>query len=238
MSFNQHIIKQSESIAHQFRANDFDLSYWRPKKDTVELAGGRGASQKILIDEKFYVLRHYLRGGFVAHFLHDQYFWTGLNKTRPFLEQKAIEQALLHNLPVPEVVAFNVQKQGLFYRASIISRYINNQGTLASFLYNNEMSDKLWTELGKLIKRLHQANIFHADLNANNILIDETGKFYIIDFDKAEIISSMAVSAEKNVHRLLRSLTKIQNSRQERNLSFYFDSSQWQFLLDGYDVEN
>ena len=234
MSFYQNIIKQTDSIAHQFTAEDFDLSYRQSENYSVALSGGRGASQKILIDGQFYVLRHYLRGGLIARLLHDQYFWTGLHKTRPFLEQKAIEQALHHKLPVPEVVAFNVQKQGLFYRATIISRYINNQGTLASFLYDNELSDKLWFEIGKLIKRLHQANIFHADLNANNILINEAGEFYIIDFDKAEIISSMVASAEKNVQRLLRSLLKIQKFRGEQNLPFYFHLEQWQFLLEGY----
>ena len=234
MSFNQNIINQTDSIAYQLTAKAFDLSYWQSENGSVALSGGRGASQKILIDGQFYVLRHYLRGGLIARLLHDQYFWTGLHKTRPFLEQKAIEQALHHKLPVPEVVAFNVQKQGLFYRASIISRYINNQGTLASFLYDNELSDKLWFEIGKLIKRLHQANIFHADLNANNILINEAGEFYIIDFDKAEIISSMVASAEKNVQRLLRSLLKIQKFRGEQNLPFYFHLEQWQFLLEGY----
>ncbi len=234
MSFNQNIIKQSDSIAHQFTSEDFNLSYWHSESGSIVLSGGRGASQKILIDGQFYVLRNYLRGGLIARLLHDQYFWTGLNKTRPFLEQKAIEQALLHKLPVPEVVAFNVQKQGLFYRASIISRYINNQGTLASFMYENELPEKLWFELGKLIKKLHQANIFHADLNANNILINEAGEFYIIDFDKAEIISSTATSSGKNVHRLLRSLLKIQKLREAQNRPFNFNLQQWQFLLEGY----
>ena len=81
---------------------------------------------------------------------------------------------------------------------------------------------------------MHQANIFHADLNANNILINEAGEVYIIDFDKAEIISSMVASAEKNVQRLLRSLLKIQKFRGEQNLPFYFHLEQWQFLLEGY----
>jgi len=233
MSFNQLIIKQSESISHQFRANDFDLSYWRPKKGTVELAGGRGASQKIVIDGESYVLRLYLRGGLIARFLHDQYIWTGLNRTRPFVEQQAVRHALKHNLPVPEVVAFSVQKNGLLYRASIISRYINNEGTLASFLYGHELAEKKWFELGQLIKSLHQANLYHADLNANNILIDDAGKFYIIDFDKARINIPPGDSAEKNVHRLLRSLIKIQKFRQEQKQPFHFDLKQWQYLLEG-----
>ncbi|MCK5663358.1 MAG: 3-deoxy-D-manno-octulosonic acid kinase, partial [Thiotrichaceae bacterium] len=201
MSFNQLIIKQADSISHQFTESDFDLSYWRSKKATVELAGGRGASQKIVIDGQFYVLRHYLRGGLIARLLHDQYIWSGLNRTRPFVEQQAIQHALKNNLPVAEVVAFNVIKQGLFYRASIISRFINNEGTLASFLYDNELAENKWFELGQLIKSLHRANIYHADLNANNILIDEAGKFHIIDFDKAEINIPLGDSAQKNVHR-------------------------------------
>ncbi|MCK4709599.1 MAG: phosphotransferase, partial [Gammaproteobacteria bacterium] len=106
--------------------------------------------------------------------------------------------------------------------------------TLATFLYDSDMADNQWTKLGALIKRLHQANIFHADLNANNILIDEQEKFYIIDFDKAEIISSAGSSSEKNIQRLLRSLTKIQMIRKLENRPFHFNSEQWQLLLQGY----
>ncbi len=234
MSFNQLIIKQLDSVEHRFTHHEFELAFWRSKHNSEILDGGRGGSQKIEIQQQYYVLRHYLRGGLVANLLHDQYLWKGLKHSRPFQEQQVIQHALKHHLPVPEVVAFCVQKSGLLYRASIISRFINNKGTLASRLFDYRLSDQQWFDLGRLIKRMHQAHIFHADLNANNILIDETGGYSIIDFDKAKILELSESKAESNIQRLLRSLKKIQASRNQRNLSFNFELQQWQKLLEGY----
>ena len=234
MPFKQFIIKQNDSVGYTFTKDDFDLSHWQTKKDSVALTGGRGASEKIEIEKQFYVLRHYLRGGFIARFSRDYYLWTGLSQSRPFQENKVIQLALQKSLPVPEVVAFCVEKSGLFYRASIISRFIDNEGTLASFLFDSELSNSLWIKLGELIRRLHQAGISHADLNANNILIDKNGKFYLIDFDKAKIISTLAKTGENNIQRLLRSLKKIQQYREQQNKAFHLTHENWQSLLAGY----
>lgn len=236
MSFTQIIIKQNEKVKYRFVEDDFDISRWCLQENSVTLAGGRSANQKIIIQGEVYVLRRYLRGGLVAHLLYDQYLWRGLTRSRPFLEQKAIETALTYKLSVPEVIAYIIQKRGMIYRASIITRFIDNIGTLAFFLGENEMADANWGDLGKLIKRLHQANIFHADLNANNILIDQEKKFHLIDFDKAEIIIPIGGLAQKNIKRLLRSLKKIKRLRTEKNLPFHFNTKQWQLLLDGYNL--
>ena len=233
MTINKLIIKQIEPSSYQFSEADFDLSKWRSETDSVELTGGRGASQKIIIKGESFVLRHYLRGGLIAHLSRDLYVWTGLIRSRPYLETKAIQRALQHDLSVPEVMAYCVKRMGLYYKASIISRFIDNEGTLASYLYDKQLPDSLWSALGSLIKQLHQASIFHADLNANNILIVD-GQFHLIDFDKAEIAPTLANSAEKNVQRLLRSLNKIQMLRRQQNLPFYFAPEQWSFLLQAY----
>ncbi len=234
MPINQLIIKQLETIDYQFTQRDFELSYWHTKNNSEALTGGRGASQKITIQRQFYVLRHYLRGGLIARFLRDQYLWTGLKNSRPYQEQQVTQHAFQKLLPVPEVVAFCVQKNGLFYRASIISRFINNSGTLAGWLFDSTLADQQWFELGGVIKRLHQADIFHADLNANNILIDDNGQFSIIDFDKAKIVSPLGTAADNNIQRLLRSLKKIQTSRHKQGLAFNFSLTQWQQLIEGY----
>lgn len=227
-------INQLESIKYPFSAEDFNLSYWRSKEDSHALSGGRGASQKIRIEDQHLVLRHYLRGGVIARFLYDQYVWTGLENSRPYQEKKVIQHALKHHLPVPEVIAFCLQRTGLFYRASIISRYIQNQGTLAGWLYEHALTEQQWRALGALIKRLHAAHIYHADLNANNILVDANGQFSLIDFDKAQIKSPLGSVAEENIQRLLRSLKKIQHARMQQQLTFNFEMSQWQYLLKGY----
>lgn len=237
MSFNQLIIKQSSQVKHRFTEDDFNLSRWYLQKDSTTLSGGRGGSQQIIIQGEAYVLRRYLRGGVIAHFLYDQYLWAGLTRSRPFLEQKAIEMALTYNLPVPEIIAYIIQKRGIIYRTAIISRFIKNISTLADFLSEYKMTDDNWRKLGQLISRLHQANIFHADLNANNILIDEEKNFHLIDFDKAKIIVPLGRLAHNNIKRLLRSLKKIQRLRIQQKLPFYFNIKQWQHLLNRYNSD-
>ena len=234
MSFNQLIIQQSQSFSYRLKASDFELSRWRADKDSELLLGGRGTSLKIKIDGNWFVLRRYLRGGLMSRFLKDEYFWAGLRRSRPFQEHNVVEYALQHDLPVPEVLGYCVQKSGLFYRASILSRFIPNQGTLAAILDAHNMSDKNWLELGALIKRLHRVSIFHADLNANNILLGDDGRFYLIDFDKARIMPQKGAWTEHTLQRLLRSLDKIQLLRKNQGRAFHFNAHCWSLLLEGY----
>lgn len=227
-------IQQDESFNHRFTEFDFDIAYWQQDPHTVQLTGGRGASYKIVIQGQALVLRHYLRGGMMAALLEDRYLWSGVSNSRPFREQLVINHALQHDLPVPEVVAFMLRKTGLYYRAAIISRYISNQGTLASWLYDHRMDNHSWQHIGQLIRRMHDAGIEHVDLNANNILIDQDMAFHLIDFDKAKIRSAMGSWSSANLTRLLRSLHKIQNQRESSNLAFHFNPHHWQALLQGY----
>ena len=234
MRFYDSLIIQKPFVDHSFCAQDFDLGYWRRQQDSTALAGGRGASQKITIEHEYYVLRHYLRGGLVAHVLKDQYLWTGLQRCRAFQENRIIEHAPQLRLPVPEVIAYRIAKTGFYYRASIISRYIENQGSLADKLFDARLEPLLWFELGVLIRRLHRAGIYHADLNANNILLGVNNDFYLIDFDKAKLMRADSNQGEKNVQRLLRSLRKIESQQIQRGRAFHFKESDWQQLLAGY----
>ena len=228
------IIHQNPEIAYRFTQADFDVSRWASDAQAVPLAGGRGASYRIPIDGRHYVLRRYLRGGLMASLLQDRYLWTGLTHSRPFREQRVLERALDQHLPVPKVAAYQLQRRGLFYRAAIISTYIPNRGTLASWIAEEELPVQQWQALGALIRRLHQAGIDHADLNANNILIDDSMGFHLIDFDKARLRSSGAGWAKGNLQRLLRSLLKIQAQRLSQKLDFHFHDEHWQQLLQGY----
>jgi 3-deoxy-D-manno-octulosonic acid kinase len=234
MPYRRVIIEQDVHIQHQFQQQDFDIERWQSIPGSEVLAGGRGASQKIVIDQQALVLRRYLRGGFMARLLKDLYLWTGIRQTRPWREREVVQYALQQGLPLAPVSAFNVQRNLFFYRAAIISRYLPNQGTLASCLYEAEIEETQWHELGNLIKNMHRSGINHADLNANNILIGEQQDFYLIDFDKARIMQGTGAWAENNLNRLLRSLNKIKHSRSEQGLAFNFSSQHWAAFLSGY----
>jgi 3-deoxy-D-manno-octulosonic acid kinase len=221
-------IWQDERITHRFVEQDFDLDHWAGQANAQRLSGGR--------DGRSYVLRRYLRGGKMAALLQDRYLWGGRDSSRPAREQRAVERALQHGLPVPPVAAWFTQRSGVFYRAAIISRFIPNQGTLASFLGEQVMTDERWSALGALIRRLHNANVFHADLNANNILIDADGEFHLIDFDKA-VFDGNANLGLDNLARLLRSLNKIGRGRETDGKPWHFCEPDWVRLQSGYDAD-
>ncbi|MFI4878332.1 MAG: glycoside hydrolase family 20 zincin-like fold domain-containing protein, partial [Steroidobacterales bacterium] len=60
---------------------------------------------------------------------------------------------------------------GLFYGADLITRRIANAQTLAECLAAGRLDSELAEETGALVARFHRAGIWHADLNAHNVLV-------------------------------------------------------------------
>ena len=80
---------------------------------------------------------------------------------------------------------------------------------------------------------MHKLNVFHGDLNITNILVGKKREFYIIDFDKSIIKSSISSSHRNlNFKRLLRSIEK-------NNLKSYLDTKMlYKGYLDGYQLNH
>ena len=96
------------------------------------------------------------------------------------------------------------------------------------------MTEKLteghWIAIGSVIRRFHEHGVYHSDLNANNIMIDEGGRCYLIDFDRCSIRQPKFKWQNDNLLRLKRSLNKTNNN--EKN--FFFSDENWRSLLRGY----
>src|SRR5687767_1385229 len=71
----------------------FEARYWEERKRVVARARGRGGVLFIREDYRYWVLRHYRRGGLIAKLLSDSYLWLGMERTRAFREWR-----LLHTL--------------------------------------------------------------------------------------------------------------------------------------------
>ena len=56
---------------------------------------------------------------------------------------------------------------------------------------------------------MHHAGVEHADLNANNLLVDPLGRVWIIDFDRGVRRTPESGWREANLRRLARSLAKL-----------------------------
>ena len=167
-------------------------------------AGGRAAAWFVEIGAQAGVLRHYRRGGLAARFLRDQYLWTGAARTRAFSEFSIMQSLWLAGLSVPQPLAAAVWRQGIIYRAALITARVPGAIPLA------QVSDpELWAQAGRVIAKMHGAKIWHADLNVFNVLVDQELRVWLIDFDRAKAGHVSAVRRAENLARLLRSLRKV-----------------------------
>jgi tRNA A-37 threonylcarbamoyl transferase component Bud32 len=166
------------------------------------------------------LVRHYRRGGFLERLLRDRY----LGRKRFFRELLVTEGARLRGIPTVDVLALRTDRVGLgFYRADLVTREIERAQDLDAVLKNNPGTGGPSLGMGwksgavscvaGLVREMHDAGLFHADLNLKNILLREEGnglKSFVIDLDKAKWISSLGKRHRmKNLLRLYRSLEKL-----------------------------
>lgn len=204
-----------------------------PQTSLSENSGvGRAKVIYFLHDEQRLVLKHYYRGGLVASVLKDQYFGIDPEKTRAFKEWHLLKEMKQLGLPVPEAVAALAEKKFLYFRVDLITRELENTKTLADYLFDQAMDAESWKKIGVCIKLFHRHNVYHADLNARNILLAETGEVYLIDFDNSYFRHDSETWKMENVSRLKRSLLKFKKNSK----NFYFDESDWSAFLSGYKL--
>jgi 3-deoxy-D-manno-octulosonic acid kinase len=224
-------ILHDETSIHKLESDHFDVSYWQDKPGFSRIDGGRGGSVKILIDGQVAMLRQYLRGGLIARFLTDQYLWLGKRKTRPWQEWSILKLAIEAALPVPQPLGFCVIRTGFYYRATLMTDFFEGTETLAESLFHKSLPQGSWFRLGRLLKQFQVKGFRHADLNANNILIDNQGQFFLIDFDQALMMKVLGDWQWKPLYRLQRSLDKI-----NRTSPLHYGDDDWQALMDGYQA--
>lgn len=190
---------------------------------------GRGTVWLFRHEGKEYALRHYHRGGKVAQFLGDRYLWTGLGRSRPARETEILRQLAGQGLPVPSPAAWRVIRSGLMYRADLIVTRISRARPLTQVLRERALEAAEWENLGALLRRFHDLQVWHADLNLSNILLRPPGDFFLIDFDRCRIRIGK-LWKQRNLRRLHRSCLK----EQARNPEFCFGERDFDALLQGY----
>ena len=210
----------------------FDIDTAKSQAGRGSLAEGRGHAVFFHCQGHDLVLKHYQRGGRMAALLGDRYMGTGCNRSRSFREWRLLAQMRELELPVPAPVAASCTRHGMFYRADLITMQLDNVVTLADHLLESACDEAGWAAVGSCIRRFHDASVYHADLNARNILLDaESNRVYLIDFDKGSMRYLGDSWKASNLARLQRSLLKFKSLNQE----FHYNQENWNALLDGYN---
>ncbi|GLQ45495.1 3-deoxy-D-manno-octulosonic acid kinase [Dyella lipolytica] len=219
------------TVSPQVDGDWFDPKYWHGRGALRTQAGGRGGVAVIATPAGECVLRHYRRGGMVAALMGDRYLWTGADRTRSFAEFRLLQAMTRLELPAPQVVAARYQRVGFHYRADLITRRIPDAQTLAECLAGGWLDAELAQEVGALVARFHRAGVWHADLNAHNVLLAQAA-LYLIDFDRGRLRSPGQGWRVANLQRLRRSLLKLGAATQGESV---FDETIWTSLMYGYE---
>lgn len=185
-----------------------------PERDAVMSGaashGGRGGARRIVLPGgKAVYLRKYLRGGLVRHFVHDLYV---LRPERPLRELIVTETARAAGCPVPTVLAVSVEEVGPFYRGWIVTEAIDGANPFIDVYVGATVQQRqgLLTALGRAVRLLHAAGVYHIDLTGYNALVGENTKITLIDFDRAQLgPANVARRMQRGLDRFWRSLSKL-----------------------------
>lgn len=192
-----------------------------PSAQRLSGRGGRGSAWRVQGDFGTGVLRQYRRGGLIGRWVSDRYLYLGAAQVRCVREFMLMAELYRLGLPVPRPLLAGWQRQGLFYRAQLLTWQVPGAITLAEALRGQPVP---WQTIGQTLGRFHRHGVFHADLNAHNVLLDAQGKPWLIDFDRGQLRTPAPHWQQANLARLKRSLDKLGR----------VPESAWQALLQGH----
>jgi 3-deoxy-D-manno-octulosonic-acid transferase len=186
------------------------------------------------------VLRHYHRGGLMGRLMGDRFWQHAGAHSRATDEYALLARMRATGLAVPRPVAARVRRSGVFERCDILVERVEGAQDWVQILQAQPIEMTQWQAMGVAIAALHEAGVYHSDLNAHNLLSDAQGKAWIIDFDKCGLRRVLLTQGddndwrEANLKRLKRSLDKEARLCREAGRAWHGDEAGWQALVQAY----
>ena len=222
-------------VYDQTQLSDFapemlNASYWQGLNAVIGSAQGRGTTYFVKHNNQQWVLRHYYRGGLIGQLIKDSYLFINYRLTRAAAEFNLLQTMTELGLPVAKPIAYRVEKKGFCYHADLLTTRINDAEDLVAVLAKKPLSKKTWAAIGQTIQAFHRQGIYHHDLNARNILLDQQQKVWLIDFDRGQQRQPNNRWQQDNLKRLLRSFRK----EKQKLPILHWHSEDWLALQQGY----
>lgn len=224
-------ILYDRSIISEISESRFSAAGWLHAEPVRAALGAAGRGNTLYVGNvpRQFVMRHYIRGGLVGRLVRDSYLWTGENSTRPFVEWRLLARLADRGLLVPRPAAARYVRNGLTYKADLITVRIPGIRPLSAWVLDKHRGAEFWLSVGAQIREFHAAGVCHADMNAFNLQIDAAGKLWMLDLDRGRLLDP-GPWQQKTLARLHRSLEKIK-AREPR---VGFAAEDWERLLAGY----
>ena len=223
---NENIIIYADDLIKDIDEDFFEANKWLQNESADVTDSGRGETIFFEHQNLKCVLKHYYRGGMLGRYIRDRYLWTGIDGSRSIREFRRLKELCLMGLPVPKPIGARVKKSGATYTADLISIEIENSKTLSKLIEDGDVNKNIWEAVGQCLHLFNNKEIYHPDLNANNILIDDELNVYLIDFDTSSRLHQKISSKKSTLHRFHRSLKK---TYQKRDMDFL--ESDWNIIL-------
>ncbi len=169
-----------------------------------------------LPDGRRVIVRRLVHGGMFGDLL-GRVFW-GLN--RPLREFVATVRAGEKGIPVPAAVGARIDRLGIgFYRGDVLTLEITGAEDLGKVLrdgwsgWPRRRRDLAIGAAAAALRRMHDAGLYHPDLNLKNVLVrwTEAGpEAFFVDLDRARFYREVTFRLRrKNLWRLARSAEKL-----------------------------
>ena len=117
----------------------------------------------------------------------------------------------------------------MFYTADLLTVRVPGIQSLAQRLTRESVPDGFWNSLGEQMAKVHESGVYHADMNAYNVQVDESEQLWLLDFDRGKL-SPGGTWKQETLSRLHRSLQKVSGM----STDIQFSTANWEQFLDGY----
>ena len=233
------------------------MAVWRDSESALQAAGfgpdtdgalsksdavGRVALREIRGGEETYLVRRFSHGGLLRWLSGTRF----RDPRRPFEELRLSHGLNLAGGRTPRVVAARAQRIGAWWGLDVVTARVEGATDIGRWIAeirkgirSREGLPRLMSALGQLVLRLHEGGFLHADLQPNNILVEEPTsgaeepQLWVLDLDRS--VHEEALDLElrmKNLGRLTRFV-----ERRERERGACLTRTDRMRFLRGYEPE-